>query len=86
VTGQWFSLGTPVSSTNKIDCRDIAEMLEVALSAINLSHQLMLFKADDRAHQAQQQFRLSIGEITELAFNPHNMTTQSQFQRSRTKM
>ena len=26
-TGQWFSPGTPVSSTNKIDCHDITEIL-----------------------------------------------------------
>ena len=32
-TGQWFSLGTPVSSTNKTDHHDIAEiLLKVALS------------------------------------------------------
>jgi hypothetical protein len=27
VTGQWFSLGTPVSSTNKTDHHDITEIL-----------------------------------------------------------
>ena len=26
-TGRWFSSGTPVSSTNKTDCHDIAEIL-----------------------------------------------------------
>jgi hypothetical protein len=31
-TGQWFSLGPPVSSTNKTDCHNIAEiLLKVAL-------------------------------------------------------
>ena len=35
-TGQWFSLGTPVSSTNKTDCHDITEiLLKVALNNIN---------------------------------------------------
>ena len=35
VTGQCFSLGTPVSSTNKTDCHDIAEiLLKVALNTI----------------------------------------------------
>jgi len=35
VAGQWFSLGTPVSSTNKTDGHDIAEiLLKVALNAI----------------------------------------------------
>jgi len=34
--GQWFSTGTPVSSTNKTDCDDIAEiLLKVALNTIN---------------------------------------------------
>ena len=35
-TGRWFSLGTPVSSTNKTDCHDITEiLLKVALNTIN---------------------------------------------------
>ena len=35
-TGQWFSLGTPVSSTNKIDCHNVIYeiLLKVALSII----------------------------------------------------
>ena len=36
VTDQWFSPGTPVSSTNKTDHHDITEiLLEVALNTIN---------------------------------------------------
>ena len=36
VTGRWFSPGTPVSSTNKIDHHDIADiLLKVALNSIN---------------------------------------------------
>ena len=35
-TGRWFSLGTPVSSTNKTDRHDITEiLLKVALNTIN---------------------------------------------------
>jgi len=35
-TGKWFSLGTPVSSTNNIDRHDITEiLLKVALNTIN---------------------------------------------------
>ena len=35
VTGQWFSLGSPVSSTNKTDCHDVTEiLLKVALNTI----------------------------------------------------
>jgi hypothetical protein len=38
VTGQWFSPGSPVSSTNKTDCHDITEiLLKVALNIINLT-------------------------------------------------
>ena len=36
--GLWCSLGTPVSSTNKIDRHDIAEiLLKVALNTITLT-------------------------------------------------
>jgi hypothetical protein len=36
VTGWWFSPGTPVSSTNKTDRHDIAEiLLKVALNTIS---------------------------------------------------
>jgi hypothetical protein len=38
VTGQWFSTGTRVSSTNKTDRDDIAEiLLKVVLNTINLN-------------------------------------------------
>ena len=37
-TGRWFSLGTPVSSTNKTDYHDITEiLLKVALNTITLT-------------------------------------------------
>ena len=37
-TGQWFSPGTPVSSTNKTDRHNITEiLLKVALNTINLN-------------------------------------------------
>ena len=36
--GQWFSQGTPVSSTNKTDCHNIAEiLLKVVLNTISLT-------------------------------------------------
>jgi len=36
LTGRWFPPGTPVSSTNKTDRYDIAEiLLKVALNTIN---------------------------------------------------
>jgi hypothetical protein len=38
-TGQWFSPGTPVSSTNKTDRQDITEiLLKVPLNIITLTH------------------------------------------------
>jgi len=38
VTGRWFSLGTPVSFTNKTDCHDITEiLLKVVLNTTNLT-------------------------------------------------
>jgi hypothetical protein len=41
-TGQWFSPGTPVSSTNKTDCHDITEiLLKVALNTIDLNQSIM---------------------------------------------
>ena len=39
-TGLWFSLGSPVSSTNKTDCHDITEiLLKVALNTIKPTNQ-----------------------------------------------
>jgi hypothetical protein len=40
-TGRWFSPGTPVSSTNKTDCNDIAGiLLKVALNTMKPTNQL----------------------------------------------
>ena len=41
VTGQWFSSGTPVSSTNKTDHHDITKILKVALNTINLNQTII---------------------------------------------
>ena len=35
--GQWFSPGTPVSSTNKTDCHNIAEILLITPSNITIN-------------------------------------------------
>jgi hypothetical protein len=44
VTGQWFSLGTPISSTNKTDRRDITEiLLKVALNTIKQTQKQTIF-------------------------------------------
>jgi hypothetical protein len=46
VTGQWFSPDTPVSSTNKTDCHDIAEiLLKVVLNTITFT---LTLKIPDR--------------------------------------
>jgi hypothetical protein len=40
--GRWFSLGTPVSSTNKTDCHCLTEvLLKAALSTITLTPNLI---------------------------------------------
>ena len=42
-TGQWFSSGTPVSSTNKTDCQDITEIvMKVVSNTITLSYLLCM--------------------------------------------
>jgi hypothetical protein len=42
-TGQWFSLGTPVSSVNKTDNHDITKiLLRVTLNTINLNLSLCI--------------------------------------------
>ena len=48
MAGRWFSLGTPVSSTNKTDHPDITDiLLKVALDTITLPLVLLLH-VDDR--------------------------------------
>jgi hypothetical protein len=43
-TGQWFSRGPPVSSTNKTDRHDITELLlEVALNNIKPTNQTISY-------------------------------------------
>jgi hypothetical protein len=45
VTGQWLALGTPVSSTNKIDSHDITEILfKEALNTITLTVTLIVIR------------------------------------------
>ena len=41
-TGQWFSLGTPVSSTNKTDCHETEILLKVILNTINQTKPISL--------------------------------------------
>jgi hypothetical protein len=41
-TGQWFSAGAPISSTNRTDRHDITEiLLKVALSTIKQTNKLL---------------------------------------------
>jgi hypothetical protein len=43
VTGQWFSSGHLVSSTNKTDCHNITEILSiVALNTIKPNHSVLI--------------------------------------------
>jgi hypothetical protein len=44
--GRWFSLGPPVSSTNKTDRHDITEiLLKVALNTIKQTNKPLQYKA-----------------------------------------
>jgi hypothetical protein len=44
MAGQQFSQGTPVSSTNKADCHDIAGiLLKVALNTITLTLDISIY-------------------------------------------
>ena len=55
-TGMWFSTGTPVSSTNKTDSRDIAEiLLEVSLNIIKQTNQ-----------QIMQSYNIHLKDMSEL--------------------
>ena len=47
VAGRWFSLGTPVSSTNKTDHHDIAEiLLKVAVKTKNKKNHILCCDID----------------------------------------
>ena len=57
MTVQWFSLGTPIISTNKTDHHDIAEiLLKVALSTIILSP-LIVFNIENRIHPIYMEYK-----------------------------
>jgi hypothetical protein len=46
MTGRWFSLGTPVSYTNKTDSHDTTEIsLKMALSTIMINSYKILFNS-----------------------------------------
>ena len=48
VKGQWFSPGTPVSSTNKTDCNDITEiLLKVVLNTTNQTKPMALIQSGE---------------------------------------
>ena len=51
-TGRWFSPGPPVSSTNKTDRHNIAEiLLKVVLNTIKPTKLLICFNRIDRQHE-----------------------------------
>ena len=81
VTGRWFSLGTPVSSTNNIDRHDIIEiLLKVTLNTITLLTKLTHQWCDMRNthiinYNTQQEsfnfnsFRLTVASAEVLTFH-----------------
>jgi hypothetical protein len=65
-TGQWFSPGTPISSTNKTDCYDITEiLLKVALNTINQQTNLqrMLLTIEHRLYEIESILHVLWGKI-----------------------
>jgi hypothetical protein len=50
VTGWWFSLGTPVSSTNKTDRHDIIEILLVTIRKVKPLFLILLYHCLKRLH------------------------------------
>jgi hypothetical protein len=67
--GQWFSLGTPISSTNKTDSHDITEiLLKVALNTIMLilTNYKPIFDADH-----YEDFLLHLLGLLESPFDEH---------------
>ena len=49
--GQWFSPGSPVSSTNKTDRHDITEiLLKVALNTINHKPTVLYLRYNAKGH------------------------------------
>jgi hypothetical protein len=62
-TGRWFSPGTSVSSTNKTDCHDIAEiLLNVALNTIKETnkHQNLLKQEQPTVEKKSRQDEQSV--------------------------
>jgi hypothetical protein len=52
VAGRWFSPGTPISSTNKTDHHDIAEiLLKVALNTITILEQRIVTSSNTDLEQ-----------------------------------
>jgi hypothetical protein len=68
--GQWFSLGSPVSSTNKTDCHDIAEiLLKVALNTKTLTlKNILVISNYHRNHNTQQVFTFNRSKIQEIIY------------------
>jgi hypothetical protein len=76
--GQWFSSGTPVSSINKTDSHDIAEiLLKVALNATTLKpkkqtdHTLLQFQL----HLSIPKTKVGLKEVHFRQFNLYELNT-----------
>ena len=69
-TGRWFSPGPPVSSTNKTDRHDIAEiLLKVALNNIKQTNQHQTSNRRKRKHRYHK--HITISPLTFLAWYRH---------------
>jgi hypothetical protein len=61
-TGQWFSPGTPVSSTNKTDCQDITEILLKVV--LNTTKYLYIVRPVSRGHHWDKRKSGLIRQVT----------------------
>jgi hypothetical protein len=78
VSGLWFSPGTQVSSTNKIDCHDITEiLLKVALNTINQT-KIKLNNSKDLLWQPKKKQLMSVIYGTYI-FTTHVISEQKTF-------
>jgi hypothetical protein len=75
---RWFSLGTPVSSTNKTDRHDVTEiLLKVALSTINQSKPTLIGRNSVRRFLIA--FRIAMNDNINMdSTNARSVNTHSQ--------
>ena len=80
-TGQWFSAGTPASSTNKNDRHDVTEMLlKMALNTVTLTHKVymidwLILKVMDKFFEIPESYWEKFLNIDEENLYPNTYNT-----------